>query len=152
MFALYFILWLILNGKVTLEIVLFGIAVSGGGCLIASRLLGYSFSWEAKILKNLPVLLLYVLVLIREIVKASLAVMKEAFSPKGGPDPVIVEFDSEFTTGFQNVLLANSITLTPGTFTLIQEDNHFVVHCLRASYAEGIEESVFVQLLKKLSV
>ncbi|MDO4614869.1 MAG: Na+/H+ antiporter subunit E [Lachnospiraceae bacterium] len=152
MFILFFILWMILNSRITLEVILFGIAVSGAGCLFAGKLLGYRFSWDKRLLKNLPLLILYLLILIREIVMASLMVMKEAFSPQGGPDPVIVEFDTEFKTGFQNVLLANSITLTPGTYTLLQQDNHFVVHCLRASYAEGIEESVFVKLLRKFSL
>ena len=66
------------------------------------------------------------------------------------PDPVIIEFHSGFDTQLQNVLLANSITLTPGTITLFQEGDHFAVHCLRREFGEGIEESSFVRLLRKI--
>ena len=66
------------------------------------------------------------------------------------PDPVIIEFHSGFDSGLQNVLLANSITLTPGTITLFQEGDHLVIHCLRREYAEGIEESSFVRILRHL--
>ena len=94
--------------------------------------------------------MLYSLTLIREIFKAALAVALLAFDPKGKPEPVIVEFDSGLPTDFQNVLLANSITLTPGTYTLFQDKDHFVVHCLRREYAEGIDNSSFVELLRKV--
>ena len=66
------------------------------------------------------------------------------------PDPVIVEFHSGLKTQFQNVLLANSITLTPGTITVFQEGDHFVIHALRREYAEGLESSSFIKLLDKL--
>ncbi len=66
------------------------------------------------------------------------------------PDPVIVEFYSGFDTSIQNVLLANSITLTPGTVTVFQEKDHFVVHALDPAFAEGIEDSAFVRLLSKM--
>ena len=48
------------------------------------------------------------------------------------------------------VILANSITLTPGTITVSLEDNRFCVHCLDRELAEGMENSVFVELLKKM--
>ena len=66
------------------------------------------------------------------------------------PEPVIVEFHSGFQSRLQNVLLANSITLTPGTITVFQDGDHFVVHCLRREYAEGIEDSSFVRLLRRV--
>ena len=48
------------------------------------------------------------------------------------------------------MLLANSITLTPGTITVSVEGDHFFVHCLDRELAEGMEESVFVELLKQM--
>ncbi|MDO4620511.1 MAG: Na+/H+ antiporter subunit E [Lachnospiraceae bacterium] len=150
MFFLFLILWIILNGRITLEIVLFGIAIAAAGSYATRRILGLPETGEKKILRNLPLLIEYVGVLIWEIIKASLAVMKLSVSGKQKPDPVIIEFNSGFHTALQNVLLANSITLTPGTFTLFQEDDHFVIHCLRPEYAEGIESSSFVKLLSRI--
>ena len=154
MLALFFVLWVILNGRITVEILAFGLAVSAGTGFFMHRLIGWSMAEEWKILRNLPLLCLYILVLIREIIKAALTVMKLAVSRQGKPDPVIVEFHSGYTSGLRNVLLANSITLTPGTITLIQEGDRFVVHCLRREYAEGLkmEESPFAPLLSKMTL
>ena len=40
--------------------------------------------------------------------------------------------------------------LTPGTYTVFQEKDRFVIHCLRREYAEGLEDSSFVHLLRRL--
>ncbi len=149
---LYFAIWVILNGKVTMEIVLFGIAVAAAASILSRKVLGFSRKKERTLLQNSGLLFRYAVLLIWEIIKASLLVMGVALRPGDKPEPVVVEFDSDFHTQFQNVLLANSITLTPGTFTLLQEGNHFVVHCLKEEYAEGIEHSAFVQLLEKMKV
>ena len=53
-------------------------------------------------------------------------------------------------TNAARVLLANSITLTPGTITVSQEGDEYVVHCLDKSFAEGLDNSIFVTLLQKL--
>ena len=79
-----------------------------------------------------------------------MGVVKTVLNPSKKPDPVLAEFHSGLPTDLQNVLLANSITLTPGTFTVVQDGDRFVVHCLRAEYADGIEDSVFVRLLARL--
>ena len=152
MAVLLFLLWIIWNGKVNAEILLFGTALTALALLFAVKVLGYSLESESRSWRNFPLFLRYTLVLIREIFKSSLAVAKLAWSPEGKPDPVIVEFHSGLPTDFQNALLANSITLTPGTFTLIQEGDRFVVHCLRREYADGIEVSTFVELLGKVKL
>ena len=97
-------------------------------------------------------MILYIGILVVEIIKAAFSVMRVALNPQVKPDPVVIEFHSGFRTDLQNVLLANSITLTPGTYTLFQEGDHFVVHCLRKEYAEGMEESSFVKTLRKMKL
>ncbi|NLC75567.1 MAG: Na+/H+ antiporter subunit E [Clostridiales bacterium] len=150
MFALFFVLWIILNGRVTLEIVLFGLAISAAICVFAVRIVGYRPETSVRILRNIPLLFLYILNLIVEIFKAGAAVMSVALRRSARPDPVIVEFRSGLETNLKNVLLANSITLTPGTYTLFQDGDHFVVHCLRREYAEGMQDSSFIKLLRKI--
>ena len=152
MAILLFLLWIIWNGKVNAEIILFGVALTVLVLLFAVKVLGYSLERERRFWRNSPLFLRYAAVLIMEILKASLAVAGLALSSTGKPDPVIVEFHSGLPSDFQNALLANSITLTPGTFTLIQERDRFVVHCLRREYAEGIDDSVFVELLRKVKL
>ena len=150
MAILLFLLWIIWNGKVNAEILLFGAALTVLVLLFAIKVLGYSLESERRFWRNLPLFLRYTLVLVKEIFKAAWAVARLAYSPEGKPAPVIVEFHSGLPTDFQNALLANSITLTPGTYTLFQEGDKFVVHCLRSEYADGMGDLVFIELLKKM--
>ena len=150
MIIFFFLLWLILNGRVTAELILLGIPISALVLLLANRAVGYSIKTDIRIMRNLPVFFLYTLNLVAEILKASAAVMEVLLDPSKKPEPVIVEFHSGLKTELQNVLLANSITLTPGTYTLFQEGDHFVVHCLKREYGEGMEESSFIKYLRLL--
>ena len=65
-------------------------------------------------------------------------------------EPVLVRFKTDLKTKEAKVVLANSITLTPGTITVMLEDDEFVVHCLDKELAEGMNHSIFVELLGKL--
>ena len=150
MFILYYLLWIILNGRITAEILLFGIPVSGLISFVTYRVVGYSTENDRKIVRNLPLLLRYLITLIKEIAKAAISVMGVVAKPGERPEPVIVEFRSGLPTRFQHVLLATSITLTPGTYTLFLDGDRFVIHCLRREYADGLDSSPFVQLLKKM--
>ena len=145
----FFVLWIIFNGKITPEIILIGLPVTAVVTLFACLVLNYSLKNDLKILRNLPLIVLYILNLILEIIMAASSVMRMVWRAED-PDPVIIDFHSGFTSRVQNVLLANSITLTPGTITVFQEGDHFVVHCLKPEYARGIEDSSFIRLLRKM--
>ena len=144
-----FILWLVLNGRMTAEILIFGVLIGMVVSWFAFKVIGYSPADDWRMVRNLPVFILYALNLVWEILKAALTVMGMVFRADE-PDPVLIEFYSGFRNDLQNVLLANSITLTPGTITVFQEGDHFVVHCLRREYAKGIEDSSFIKILRKL--
>ncbi len=150
MVIFYYLLWIILNGRITAEILLFGIPAAGLIAAFTYKAFGYSWENDRKIARNLPLLARYLATLIAEIIKAAFSVMGVVLRSGGGPEPVIVEFRSGLPSRFQNVLLANSITLTPGTYTLFLDGDRFVIHCLKREFAEGIEDSVFVRLLRSM--
>lgn len=147
----FYMLWIILNGRITAEILLIGLIVTAAVSAVFYRISGYTFAMDRKLFRNLPLLLRYVLTLFIEILKASLAVSAMVFSRGKKPEPVLVEFDSRLPGRFRNVLLANSITLTPGTFTVRQDGSRFLVHCLTPAYAKGIDDSSFIRLLRRLT-
>lgn len=62
----------------------------------------------------------------------------------------MVKFKTNLKTRPGRILLANSITLTPGTITVSLSDDEYVVHCLDKSLAQGIDSSIFVELLEKM--
>lgn len=149
-FLLFFAVWVILNGKVTLEICLFGLGISAALFYFICKYMDYSIRSEMLLFRLIPLFFQYFWVLVQEIVKANVAVFKLIMSPELQPEPAIVYFDTDLKTGLAKVLLANSITLTPGTITVSVEDNRFCVHCLDKELAGGLEDSMFVELLKKI--
>jgi multicomponent Na+:H+ antiporter subunit E len=149
MWLFLFLLWIVLNGRVTVELVIFGVVIATAVTVFADRVIGYKSATDKLILRNLPIFFLYILNLIREIIVSAFAMAGMVYSAEP-PKPVIIEFHSGFDTRLQNVLLANSITLTPGTITIFQEGDYFVIHCLKREFVEGIEDSSFVRLLRKI--
>ena len=144
-----FLLWIFLNGRVTLEIVLIGAGITALLMAFLARFMGWTVRRERAALRLLPLFALYLLNLLWETVKAAATVLVVALTPTLHPEPALVEFRSGLPKEYQNVILANSITLTPGTITVFQEGDRFLVHALRKEYAEGLNRSSFVLLLRK---
>lgn len=150
MFICFFALWIVLNGRWTTEIALFGLVFAAVAYAFAWKYMGYSPKVDAALVRRLPSAIRYGVVLLREIVKANLTVagmiLKQDFEPR----PQLVQFDVPLLKNRHRVALANSITLTPGTITVDLHDNHYLVHALDASLVEGLDDGVFVQPLVKM--
>lgn len=150
MYVLFFLLWIIFNGRVTTEIVIFGIVISAAVYWFSCKFMDFSPKRELMYLKKGGYLLQYLYHLIKEIILANFATMKLVCSSSRIVEPVIIEFEMHLKNDTSKFLLANSITLTPGTITIAVDGDKFIVHCLDRTLAEGIEDSVFVRLLKKI--
>lgn len=75
--------------------------------------------------------------LIKEIIVCALTVSKQVLN--GKINPQIVWFKADYDNPAARALLANSITLTPGTVTIdISDDGVFSVHALDDGAAEGL--------------
>ena len=150
MFILFFLIWVIFNGQLTAEIAAFGVVIAGVMYWFLCKFFNYSPRYDLFLCRKAPLLLHYIFTLIVEILKANLAVFKLIYTAEYELEPAVVHFKTDLQTTFARVLLANSITLTPGTITVALTDNEYTVHCLDKELAEGISSSVFVKLLKKL--
>lgn len=150
MYLLYFLLWVIFNGNFTLEICLFGVVIAAVIFGFTCKFMDYSIAKEKLLLKRCFKLLRYVCVLVKEIVKANFAVIHMILSEKEEVEPALVSFQANMKTNTGRAFLANAITLTPGTITVSLEDSDYTVHCLDESLAEGMDSSVFVELLEDL--
>ncbi|MCI8276261.1 MAG: Na+/H+ antiporter subunit E [Lachnospiraceae bacterium] len=150
MFLLFLAFWIILNGRFTWEIFLFGLVVSAAVYWFICRFMDYGLRKDFLLLKNAGLFVLFLGVLIREIARANLGVLRLILSPKYLPEPALVYFKTDLKSGICKVLLANSITLTPGTITVSVEGDEFLVHCLDKEMAEGIEDSEFVRILRRM--
>lgn len=150
MFFLFFLVWIIFNGAVTVEITIFGLVISSAMYLFICRFMNYSVRKDMAYLKRAIPILEYVGVLVWEIIKANFAVIKLVTSSKYDLEPVLIHFKTDLQTRQARVILANSITLTPGTITVRLEENEYVVHCLDKELAKGMNHSIFVELLEKI--
>lgn len=149
MALLIFLFWVVLNGRLTAEIALFGLAIAAALYVFLWKWLDYKPRYDLVLLKSLPLAAEYLVVLLREVALAALTMAGFIFDHRDLPEPVIVRFRAPLRTGFARVLLANSISLTPGTITLGLAGGEFQVHCYDRSLAEGLDSSVFVRLLQR---
>lgn len=150
MLLLFFLAWIIFNGRVTLEIVLFGIVISLAVFWFVCKFMDFNIQRERNFYRRLPWFAQYIWVLIKEIVSANLVVCRMILTRKETMEPVLVRVHTDLKTETARVILANSITLTPGTITVSMTDRELLVHCLDKSLSQGMEDSVFVKLLEKL--
>lgn len=150
MFILFFLVWVIFNGQLTAEIAAFGVVIAGVMYWFLCRFLNYRPRYDLFLLQKSPLLLHYFFTLVLEILKANVAVFKLIYTAEYELEPAVVHFKTDLRSTFARVLLANSITLTPGTITVALTGNEYTVHCLDKELAEGISSSVFVKILKKI--
>ncbi len=79
-----------------------------------------------------PVKLLYLIeylfVFLWALIVANLDVARRVISPKLPINPGIVKFKTKLTTDFSKMVLANSITLTPGTISVDIIDDTYYIH------------------------
>ena len=59
MYLLLLLLWFIFNGRVTLEVALFGIVICGWLYWFICKYMGYSFQREKVLVKKIPLYLKY---------------------------------------------------------------------------------------------
>lgn len=149
MFLIFFLSWIIFNGQVTTEILIFGVVIAAAVFWFVCKFMDYSLKKELKLYRNIGFFIWYAIVLLKEIIKANLDIIPRIYTVEEEMEPVIVKFRTNLKSELARVLLANSITLTPGTITVALEEDEYTVHCLDASLAEGLDTSVFVKLLEK---
>ena len=150
MYLLSFCFWLLLNGKFTWETVLLGLGIVLLEALLLRLLFSYTPKTEWRFLRRFPLFLVYLLVLLFEILKANLKVLRIILFKTIKTNPALRVITVDLHTDFARFMLANSITLTPGTITVSVDGNRFIVHCLSSEMLDGIEESVFVRLLRRM--
>lgn len=147
MFVLYFVLWIIFNGKITGEICIFGVVIAALLLAFTCKFMDYGIKKELLLYRKLGKLLQYVFVLVKEVVKANLGTVRLILTQKEEIQPVLVCFHSDLKSPIAQTLLANAITLTPGTITVALENGDYTVHCLDESLAEEMDQNFFTELV-----
>lgn len=150
MLLFLYVIWLILNGSLTAEVCLLGLGLIGLLALPVWVLFGYGWRSELRFWKKLPFFLAFLAVLIGKILLANISVLRIILSREQRIHPVLVHCRTGLQSGFCRFLLANSITLTPGTITVSMQDDRLTVHCLRRDMLDDTERGLVVRLLRRL--
>ena len=150
MFLLFFLLWLLLSGGVSLHACLWGLAVSALLTWFCRRVLGYDWRIFCGRPARYWALIRYFAHLVAEMLKAGLMVMKIIYVHPKKITPKLVWFRTPLQTDRHKAMLSDSITLTAGTITVRSQDGRLLVHALDAPLAEGIEDTAFQQQLEKM--
>lgn len=149
-FTLLFIFWIILNGNITTEIVLFGIVLSTVVTMFSYKTLRVSRNLEKKVVKKMGKIIGYLAILVVEIIKANIDIIKLVLSKEPEISPTLMPMKAKVRSRISRVALANSITLTPGTITVSMNEDDLLIHAIVKSNLDGIEESIFVEKLQEL--
>lgn len=76
---------------------------------------------------------------VKDLVLSNIAVARDVWAPKGRYSPVIVQVPTADLTPFETMVIANRITLTPGTLTAdVADDRSYIV--VHAMYDGGPEQ------------
>ncbi len=127
-----FIVWILLNNSLHTDIIIFGLIIS----TIIAVLFGSNNSFFAE-LKLTPAsftnILILIIVFIKELIKANLDVAKRVVSPSLPINPGIVKVKTKLKSRTGRLLLANLITLTPGTLSLDIKDEFLYIHWINVT-------------------
>ena len=143
--------WLVLSGQTTAYLIGCGLVTSLAivgvlwrkGLLQDGAWLGRFMTWGA---------LTYFPWLLKEVVVANWKVLQLVWSPTLKLEPSMVEVALEPTTPMGHTVLANSITMTPGTVSVEVEPGSILVHAINAEARDGLQESTMAQRVRALEL
>jgi multicomponent Na+:H+ antiporter subunit E len=87
-------------------------------------------------------LLVFIIVLLKEIVLANIQVAKIVLNPKMPIQPTFFYYPMKLKKAMNKLVYANAITLTPGTLTIDVEEEGFIIHALTNEAREGLPGSM----------
>lgn len=135
--------WMALSGRTEIKFVVYGIITALVTTHITYPLLLVPNKDGSKRYfvfgASIPKFIVYFLWLMWQLVLANIDVLLATTSQELEIDPKVVRFYFKVDNPMASVMLANSITLTPGTVTLnVTDDGLYEIHALTKGAAEGV--------------
>jgi multicomponent Na+:H+ antiporter subunit E len=133
-FVFLFLLWLLLAGTDTQELIL-GFGVSLLISILFSRQLSIYGEFRLS-LKAFIYAIRYIFVFLGALIKSNLDVALRVIKPVIPINPGIVHVKTTLKSPLARLVLANSITLTPGTLTVETSGEDFYIHWIDVQSAD----------------
>ncbi len=121
------ILWLLLSSTFHYQELWVGIVISFIISLFAHEFY-IEIGFPPVTPKRIGFFILYIFVLFYEIIRANFDVASRVIRPSLPINPGVVIIKTRLKSDIAKTILANSITLTPGTFTLNIEEDRLLIH------------------------
>jgi len=125
--------------------------------LVLSALVSFAYGYYHKTKLNVKAgsffaFIRYISTLLMELVKANLNVAKIVLNPKLPISPKIMKVDTNLQSRAAQTLLANSITLTPGTISVELNEDTLYIHTLEGDFVQNPEtlKGPFEKVLKEV--
>ncbi len=148
------IAWLMGTGTFRTDELVTGLVLSFG---VAVIFIHFSSIYRGVKLtpKSIVLMPVYLIVFLWEMIKSNIDVARRVITPSLPINPGIVEVKTKLHSDLAKLILANSITLTPGTLTMDVKDNSLFIHWIDVR-AEDIQEATekvswkFEKILKEI--
>ncbi len=134
-FILLFITWMLLNSSFDVQTIGVGIVVS---LFVSFAICSKCEVFSAVNLspKGIIYFFTYFFVFMGALLKSNLDVARRVVSPSLPINPGIVEVETKLKSKIGRLVLANSITLTPGTLTVDIKDDKIYIHWINVTGAD----------------
>lgn len=129
-FILFFIVWIALTNSLNIQELVMG--------SIIALIVSYFFT-EHKTLNLFHLIKIYIRFIplfLKELILSNIEVAKIIVSRKIDIDPSIVKLNTTLKSDHDKLLLANTITLTPGTLTIELHEQNLYIHILNNTEKE----------------
>ena len=150
LFALLLLFWLILSPEFSIEVILVGSIVSSLVVAYSQNIIFNENEMPLYSLKNIKTFIVFIGILLIEIVKANIDVVKVVLNPALPIQPQFVSVPMTIKNNVNKVIFSNFVTLTPGTLTVDVREDEFIIHALTDGAAEGMVDSILEQYTLKL--
>ncbi|MFQ5552590.1 MAG: Na+/H+ antiporter subunit E [Thermoplasmata archaeon] len=139
------VVWMFLAGSLTLLTFLVGLLFAALAVVLTRRILKPELRESfPRVLRRLPAFLLYAGFFVKNVIIGNLDVAYRAVHPDLPVYPGILAVDIEGLSDLEVTMIANTITLTPGTLTLdfdMNRDRMFI-HTINARELEEVREEI----------
>lgn len=148
-FLLFLILlgiWLVLTFPFSVQELVIGVIFAGIIVFLCSMCIAPAIDFNITI-KGILYIIPYLFVFFFELIKSNFDIALRVIQPEIPLNPGIVRVKTTLKSSLGRMILANSITLTPGTLTVETDGEIFYIHCIDVA-EPGIEKTTEKIVLK----
>ncbi len=143
---LLFVMWLILTSSLHVENLVIGLVISLSIAIFYTKI----FTFNKFEMIHPFWLFMYLVVLVKNLIISNMQIAKRTLSKDLRLSPAIIAVKTDLKSDWKKLLLANSITLTPGTLTLDIKDDVLFIHVIECKGDKKLITKEFEDIIAKI--